>query len=347
MNKVIIHLSIDNNLQAVPKICAFEYEDESSRTGEAVAERAFHILNVDGDQLEGLESSIAERYRAKELHSLSVGDVVQVNEIFYRCDSFSWSIITFDELVQSAKDKRDKHDCPADEMDDSKEFGECTCESYDREVDKLEQQAAFAELEKSGALLYPFIIPMENSSTVNERGAANGYVGVSPDHRLHGVHYTDIPDDVGYFTVHGGITYSSKAGDMKGECPEMPSDYWVFGFDTNHYSDNPRDQDLAFVKSEARSLALQLHRVPAEPVSYAFYAMLQDELCSMLGELHDLEHIVDDILERSGVFDDDLSQTRMMLSARLVTAISEAMNDLFNGNPHGDPREHILKAFLC
>jgi len=52
-------------------------------------------------------------------------------------------------------------------------------------------------------------------------GYGNGYVGVNKNHPCYGKSYDDVPVD-----VHGGITYA-----------ELHGDYWVFGFDTCHYTD--------------------------------------------------------------------------------------------------------------
>lgn len=61
-------------------------------------------------------------------------------------------------------------------------------------------------------------------------GWGNGYIAVPEGHRLYGKHYDDIDD----IPIHGGWTYSDEEehGDKK---------YWVFGFDTAHYSDKIAD----------------------------------------------------------------------------------------------------------
>ncbi len=66
-------------------------------------------------------------------------------------------------------------------------------------------------------------------------GALCGYVGVGPDHPLHGVHYGDVEVDI---EVHGGLTYS-QACQEGGEICHVPAegrehDIWWFGFDCAH-----------------------------------------------------------------------------------------------------------------
>jgi hypothetical protein len=57
--------------------------------------------------------------------------------------------------------------------------------------------------------------------TIVARDHKNGYVAVGKEHPLFGKQYDAL--DV---SVHGGLTYSNKQGDL-----------WVFGFDTAHLYD--------------------------------------------------------------------------------------------------------------
>jgi hypothetical protein len=106
-----------------------------------------------------------------------------------------------------------------------------------------------------------------------------GYVGVPPDHPLHGVTYSDDtpalttpPDDtpVGKrspiailcaagrdhipnspemaFDVHGGITYSNE-----GDYP-VESDLWWFGFDCAHSGDSPVQEFIGSLPARMRHL---------------------------------------------------------------------------------------------
>jgi hypothetical protein len=107
----------------------------------------------------------------------------------------------------------------------------------------------------------------------NPGGALCGYVGVGPDHPLHGVEY-ERPD----VSVHGGLTYSDACwGDeATGIChtpePGRHHDVWWFGFDCAHAFDltpgytarglepipGETYRDLAYVRREVESLARQL-----------------------------------------------------------------------------------------
>jgi len=57
------------------------------KEGEAAAEEAFHMLNAPLDLLSPYQRDIVRYHRS---HSLSVGDVVKVNEEEYLCDSIGW-----------------------------------------------------------------------------------------------------------------------------------------------------------------------------------------------------------------------------------------------------------------
>jgi hypothetical protein len=54
------------------------------------AEDAFKMFNAPEDYLSGGELAIAKQYRANQLRSLSVGDIVQVDDTFYVCESFGF-----------------------------------------------------------------------------------------------------------------------------------------------------------------------------------------------------------------------------------------------------------------
>lgn len=129
----------------------------------------------------------------------------------------------------------------------------------------------------------------------NHVGSLCGYVGVRPDHPLHGVHYQD--DRADGLSVHGGVTFTDfcdeDAEEDSGichvpECGDIDRIWW-FGFDCAHASDacplmhstqgkmlgiynifdsivsgargrSNREsyKDIAFVVSEIQSLASQL-----------------------------------------------------------------------------------------
>lgn len=110
-----------------------------------------------------------------------------------------------------------------------------------------------------------------------------GYVGVAPDHPLHGTDYSGIYDlDI---SAHGGLTYADACNDNGDECdsvchvagPGEPDHVWWFGFDCarlgdvspgNEYS-NSRDEyrTLAYVQGECVNLARQLAALKVQEVA--------------------------------------------------------------------------------
>jgi len=103
----------------------------------------------------------------------------------------------------------------------------------------------------------------------NRMGALCGYVGLPPDHPLHGADCDTV--DV---KVHGGLTYSDRCQDTgdesRGIChvsePGRPHDVWWLGFDCAHWQDRlpglnlsgPVYRDVGYVKAEVEWLAAQL-----------------------------------------------------------------------------------------
>lgn len=63
---------------------AFEYVVPDGDDHRAVLNEAFELFNVGTNQ-------IAREYRAKHNRSLSVGDVVVIDDVAYSCDSLGWS----------------------------------------------------------------------------------------------------------------------------------------------------------------------------------------------------------------------------------------------------------------
>lgn len=128
---------------------------------------------------------------------------------------------------------------------------------------------------------------------VPRMGHLCGYVGVPPDHSLHGVDYAACPEDCDSetfacdhqpcmrFDVHGGLTF---AGDCHDDEPEEsaichtpgegdPDDVWWFGYDCAHAWDRQPGMEarhgtrpmpdehyrsVAYVKQENAKLAQQL-----------------------------------------------------------------------------------------
>lgn len=68
-------------------------------------------------------------------------------------------------------------------------------------------------------------------SNHHQHGWGNGYVAIPPTSSWHGVDYHQIP-----VSVHGGLTWSSKASEVRERGVEVPpcidGNDWVVGFDT-------------------------------------------------------------------------------------------------------------------
>ena len=79
-------------------------------------------------------------------------------------------------------------------------------------------------------------------------GVANGYVKISKHHKYVG---KDLQmSDYDLINVHGGVTYS-----------EIRDDKFVIGFDTCHYNDNKKDQNLDYCIQETLSMLDQVDKL--------------------------------------------------------------------------------------
>lgn len=95
-------------------------------------------------------------------------------------------------------------------------------------------------------------------------GEANGYVAVPPEHPLYGKDFNDIDD----INVHGGLTCSGHISeyfmeDMEfiSDATEVPSGWWILGFDTMHDGDNNVNWPKERVKEETLRLQEQLEKI--------------------------------------------------------------------------------------
>lgn len=97
--------------------------------------------------------------------------------------------------------------------------------------------------------------------TVHEwqRGWGNGYVAIPPESGLHGLDYSDSKFyDI---EVNGDLTYSGKASEWKKDVlkeNDIPSDYWIVGFDTAHSWDTLDRWPKESVQFEADNLLKQI-----------------------------------------------------------------------------------------
>ena len=95
-------------------------------------------------------------------------------------------------------------------------------------------------------------------------GWGMGYVLLPTNHPFYGVDCDDIE-----MRVHGGLTFGQSfntstflewikgrqiLGDVTKENYDFFNNYWMIGFDTNHYDDNSQDCSKEFVIDETNSL---------------------------------------------------------------------------------------------
>lgn len=95
-------------------------------------------------------------------------------------------------------------------------------------------------------------------------GWGNGYVLLPHNHPLYGVNYNDIP-----VNIHGGLTFgeyfNSKdflrwtkdrkvLGDVTLDNYKKFDNYWIIGFDTNHFGDDSTTCSETYVLSETQNL---------------------------------------------------------------------------------------------
>ena len=79
----------------------FHYIDHVGRWDSDVLDRAFKLFNAPEDFLNPEEVKIAKRYRRQGLRSLSVGDVVEVDNVKYLCEGVGWRKLERGELENS------------------------------------------------------------------------------------------------------------------------------------------------------------------------------------------------------------------------------------------------------
>ena len=128
----------------------------------------------------------------------------------------------------------------------------------------------------------PFIV--KNKSMSIHVGQYNGYVAVSPNSAFFGLTIDD--NMVENLDVHGGITFfepvtngeysamshckikkefvgkvcpvAEQAIRLDGIKEPIPKDWWILGFDTKHYNDNPQKWNKTSVGHETFNLEKQI-----------------------------------------------------------------------------------------
>jgi len=74
-----------------PDKVVYSYVDEQGRFDKDICETAFELFNAPLELIkDDKEYFIATDYRSKRLRSLSVGDIVQVDEVKWVCLPFGW-----------------------------------------------------------------------------------------------------------------------------------------------------------------------------------------------------------------------------------------------------------------
>lgn len=114
-----------------------------------------------------------------------------------------------------------------------------------------------------------FIMTTRNKEANNngsQAGYANGYVAVPPEHPYFGKSYDDTEIE-----VHGGITFAEYSDEIKKHwdkylsdiemldgATEIPSGWYIFGFDTLHYRDSLETCPKEYCVAETLNLKEQL-----------------------------------------------------------------------------------------
>ena len=97
---------------------------------------------------------------------------------------------------------------------------------------------------------------LENTWTPSfiSHGWGNGYVAIPKGHKLHGMHYDDISNEIDYTELP--LTFSG-GGDL---FEWAPDDSWVVGFDTVH-SFNDESDDMAYVADQTDKLRASIEAI--------------------------------------------------------------------------------------
>ncbi len=132
---------------------------------------------------------------------------------------------------------------------------------------------------KTKAIAFITVTPLVSGRF--ERGTHNGYVAVPPTNKYHGKHWNF--EDIEKLDVHGGITFSDpvitpdiryglrvnpkyagkrspilKDAEYITAKKNIPDDWWILGFDTCHFGDNPGTWNRKAVIEETLRLMEQL-----------------------------------------------------------------------------------------
>lgn len=85
----------------VTEVFAYDETDLDAEIDDlALAERAFELLNIGDDPSFGTPDQRAVDYRGRGNRSLSVGDVIAIDERFWSCDSVGWRELDEQPVIQ-------------------------------------------------------------------------------------------------------------------------------------------------------------------------------------------------------------------------------------------------------
>jgi hypothetical protein len=85
----------------VTEVFAYDETNLDAETDDLVlAERAFELLNIGDDPSFGAPDQRAVDYRCRGNRSLSVGDVIAIDDRFWSCDSFGWRELDEQPVIQ-------------------------------------------------------------------------------------------------------------------------------------------------------------------------------------------------------------------------------------------------------
>jgi hypothetical protein len=117
-------------------------------------------------------------------------------------------------------------------------------------------------------LCLPFVREyLKEESRYGQCGWGNGYVLISSDHPMSGVHYDQAPYFEAELTFGG--QFSTEMLELCGIDKDIAKDadkYWVFGFDTMHVWNNRVKNNENWVRSKAVELAADFNKLYAGEV---------------------------------------------------------------------------------
>ena len=137
---------------------------------------------------------------------------------------------------------------------------------------------------------------MKKFRGLSDSGWGNGYILVPPNHPYYGKFYDDIE-----VNVHGGLTYAKKfnsknflawvdnreiGGDITLNNFEKFNNYWIIGFDTNHYGDSEYNCPKQYVLKETYNLLEQFLDDNNKEIKKYKYVYLRKDKLKKINEIN-------------------------------------------------------------